>query len=447
VGNANVTASVQSGGGSIGGTATVATNASGVASFSNLKITGVVGPRTLRFANAGIEVTSSTVNLGAGAPTSVTVLTQPPTFAFSGDLFTRSPVVELKDVSGNLVGGAQVDASIQLGGGTLGGTTGVTTNGSGVATFSSLSLSGSAGPRTLTFASGSGQATSSTVNVSYGEGMQTLTYCGSQLMDVFVPDEAFPRPLPVAVHIHGGAWVSGNRTEGLLWADGMGGDGALKSELLGRGYVVVSLDYRLAPDSQWPAQIHDVKCAIRHLRAKAGDYGADGRIVVWGASAGGHLASLLGVTDASSGLEGNEGFSGTSSQVHAVAPIGSISDITGGPNHPELPFALGAGGPGEQTFGASWPGPNQVLTDASPITWVGSNDAPFYIVHGDQDATVLYPQATRLNTALSAAGGNTQLLTVANGGHNLNDVGMGTPSHTLAQVADMIADFFDLHVD
>ena len=195
------------------------------------------------------------------------------------------------------------------------------------------------------------------------------------------------------------------------------------------------------------ARIHDVKCAIRHLRAKSGDYGADGRIVVWGSSAGGHLASMLGVTDASSGLEGNEGFSGTSSHVDAVAPIGSISDITGGPDHTELPFALGPGGSGEQTFGASWPGPNQVLTDASPITWVGSNDAPFYIVHGDQDATVLYPQATRLNTALSAAGGNTQLLTVANGGHNLNDVGMGTPSHTLAQVADMIADFFDLHVD
>ena len=434
VGGVNVTASIQSGGGTIGGTTVITTNGSGLATFTNLKITGVVGAHTLRFVNGAIEVTSNTVNLGPGAPASLSILTQPPAFAFSGDVFTRSPVVEVKDVSGNLVGGAQVVASIQSGGGTLNGTTSVTTNGSGVSTFSSLSLSG-VGPRTLRFASGTGQSVSSTVDVSYGEGMQTITYCGSQQMDVFVPAESFPRPLPVAVHIHGGAWVSGDRTSGLLFAVA-GGDGALKTELLSRGYVVVSLDYRLAPDSQWPAQIHDVKCAIRHLRAKSGDYGTDGRIVVWGSSAGGPLASLLGVTDASSGLEGNEGFSGVSSRVDAVAPIGAISDLRP-PAQSELPFA----GP-EQTF-ASWPGPSQELIDASPVTWAGSGDPPFYIVHGDQDATVLYNQATRLDTAL---GNGAELLTVVNGGHNLNDVGMGTPSHSLAQVADLIADFFDDHV-
>jgi acetyl esterase/lipase len=251
-------------------------------------------------------------------------------------------------------------------------------------------------------------------------------------MDVLVPDESLPRPLPVAVYIHGGAWVSGNRTEGLEAGQV---SGEIKSELLGRGYVVVSLDYRLAPDNQWPAQIHDVKCAIRHLRAKPSEYGADGRIVVWGHSAGGHLASMLGVTDASSGLEGNEGFSGVSSRVDAVAPIGSISDITDAPNHPELPFALT--GPGGDTF-ATWP---DAQPDASPITWASSNDAPFYIVHGDQDGTVLYPQATKLNTALANAGGATQLLTVQGGGHNLEN-----GNYTLAQVADMIADFFDSHV-
>jgi acetyl esterase/lipase len=207
--------------------------------------------------------------------------------------------------------------------------------------------------------------------------------------------------------------------------------------------VVVSLDYRLADGSaanQWPAQIHDVKCAIRHLRAKAGEYGADGRIVVWGASAGGHLSAMLGVTDAFSGLEGNEGFPGVSSRVDAVAPIGTISDLTDAPDHPEIQF----GGP-ELTF-ATWP---DAQFDASPITWASFDDPPFYIVHGDQDGTVLYPQATKMEAALLNAGVPNQdvtLLTVVNGGHNLNDVGFGTPSHTRAEVADLIADFFDAYV-
>jgi acetyl esterase/lipase len=327
------------------------------------------------------------------------------------------------------------------------GTTAVNANGSGVATFSNLSITGSVGARTLRFTSGSGQDVSSTVNVSFhpSQGTQTLAYCGSQLMDVDVPSASFARPRPVAVYIHGGAWTSGDRLAGLLLPE-------LRTELLSRGYVVVSLDYRLAdgtPGNEWPAQIHDAKCAIRHLRDRAGDYGADGRIGVWGASAGGHLASMLGVTDTSDGFEGNGGFFGVSSHVDAVAPIGSISDITGGPTHPELPFAVGMGGPGELTFGGDWPGPSQELTDASPITWASSDDPPFYIVHGDEDTTVLYPQAPTLETALLNAGvpnPDVTLLTVVNGGHNLNDVGMGTPSHTLAQVADLIADFFDDHV-
>jgi dipeptidyl aminopeptidase/acylaminoacyl peptidase len=87
-----------------------------------------------------------------------------------------------------------------------------------------------------------------------------------------------------------------------------------------------------------------------------------------------------------------------------------------------------------------------VLTEASPIDWADSNDAPFYIVHGDQDGTVLHAQAETLRDVVTGASGDATLLTVVNGGHNLNDVGMGTPSHTLAQVADLIADFFDDHV-
>jgi len=327
-----------------------------------------------------------------------------------------------------------VMASIASGGGSVGGTTSVNTNGSGIATFSNLSISGTPGPRTLRFTATAAQATSNTVNVSYSAGSYTVTYCGTQLMDVTVPNAAFPRPRPVAVYIHGGGWTSGDRTLGLLLSE-------VRDELVNnRGYVVVSIDYRLAPTDQWPAQIHDAKCAIRHMRARAGDYGTDGHIGVWGASSGAHLAALIG-TSGSGNLEGNEGFPGISSAVDAVAPIGHISDLSSASAQAELYF------PDPPNVFPTWPGPSQELTDASPVSWASSNDPPFYIVHGTADATVDFNQAVRMDDALSFVGANVTLLPVVNGGHNLNDVGMGTPSHTLDQIKTIIADFFDAYVN
>jgi acetyl esterase/lipase len=257
-----------------------------------------------------------------------------------------------------------------------------------------------------------------------------------QRIDVSIPSDALVRPLPVAAFIHGGGWVSGDKADGLLLDE-------VRDELLLRGYVVVSLNYRLATTStnKWPAQINDVKCAVRHLRAKAGDYGFDGvRVGVWGVSAGGHLASMLGVTDATSGLEGNDGFGTESSRVTAAVAVGGISDLTAGFPNTELTF----GGP-EKTFD-SYPGPSDELNEASPIWWESLDDPPFLIVHGDQDETVFPAQATRLFDQLDAAGVTVTLEIVENGGHNLEDVGEGPPSLSIAQVALQIADFFDLHI-
>jgi acetyl esterase/lipase len=435
-----VTATIQSGGGTLGGTTTVATDGSGVAAFTNLSITGTVGARTLRFSANGIEATSSSIDIVAGDPTSIVIVTQPPAAAISGVTLTQFPVVEVEDVSGNPVPSEDVVATIETGGGSLGGITTLATNASGLATFSNLSISGSPGIRTLEFSAGAAQTTSSAVHVSYAQGTYTnVQYCGlaAQLMDVFVPSNSFARPLPVAAYIHGGGWVSGDQSEGLLLDE-------VRDELLGRGYVVVSLDHRLGGAAQWPAQINDVKCAVRHLRANAGDYGFDGvRIGVWGASTGGHLASMLGVTDATSGLEGNDGFGAESSRVMAAVAIGGISDMTETQallGHPELAF----GGP-ETTF-ASWPGPSAELTNASPITWASADDPPFLIVHGDQDLTVFPAQATRLFNQLDAVGVDVTLQIVTNGGHNLDDVGAGTPTPTKAQVTQQIADFLDTYV-
>ena len=151
-----VTASIASGGGTLGGTTTVTTNGSGRAAFTNLAITGTVGTRTLQFSSSGLTgVTSGTITVAAGPASQLGITTQPSASAANGADFARQPVVQLRDISGNPVAqsGVTVTAGIASGGGTLGGTTTATTNGSGVATFTDLSITGQVGSRTLGFSS------------------------------------------------------------------------------------------------------------------------------------------------------------------------------------------------------------------------------------------------------------------------------------------------------
>jgi hypothetical protein len=153
----SVTAAIATGGGSLGGTTTVTTNGSGVATFTDLSLTGTVGPKTLEFTSGTLAApTSNSITLSAGAPSAVTIATQPSITASSGVAFGQQPAVQVRDASGNPVrqAGLLVTASIESGGGTLAGAATATTNANGVATFTNLSITGEAGPRTLSFASG-----------------------------------------------------------------------------------------------------------------------------------------------------------------------------------------------------------------------------------------------------------------------------------------------------
>ncbi len=150
-----VTASIASGGGTLGGTLSVVTDASGAASFTDLSVTGTVGDRTLRFRATGMsEVQSNTVTVTAGNPSQLSITTQPPGSAEVAVPFDRQPVIQLLDISGNTVpqAGVAVTASVETGGGTLAGTVTVPTDANGVATFTDLSLIGLIGDRTLRFA-------------------------------------------------------------------------------------------------------------------------------------------------------------------------------------------------------------------------------------------------------------------------------------------------------
>src|SRR5688572_21590931 len=182
---------------------------------------------------------------------------------------------------------------------------------------------------------------------------------------------------------------------------------SIGAALIESGYAVASTNYRLAPISRWPASIEDVTCAVRHLRENAADYGIDPqRIGVWGNSAGGHLAALLGVTDDFSGP-------GSSTRVQAVVALYGIHDLTA--SDTPLPTALTI----ESAFGQRPAPGDPVLSAASPISHVTSDDAPFLLIHGREDVLVLPNQSEAMLSRLSQAGVPAELILVDHAGHEL----------------------------
>ena len=138
------------------------------------------------------------------------------------------------------------------------------------------------------------------------------------LLDLAMPGTG-DGPFPVAVFLHGGGWSAGNRQEMNHFIEGVAG----------LGYVGVTVEYRLVPAARFPAQIEDCKAAVRWLRANAAKYRINPeRIGVVGFSAGGHLASMLGVTSRNDGLEGTGGNPGQSSRVQAVVSFFGPTDFS-----------------------------------------------------------------------------------------------------------------------
>lgn len=165
-----VTAAIASGGGTLLGTVTATTNAFGLAPFTDLAISGLVGARTLTFTATGLDpVTSDPITITVGAPAALKIVTQPSAAATSGQPFAQQPVIQVEDGGGNAVAqvGINVTVAILTGGGTLGGTATVATAGNGQATFAGLSITGTAGNRTLEFTSpGLAPVTSGTIVLS-----------------------------------------------------------------------------------------------------------------------------------------------------------------------------------------------------------------------------------------------------------------------------------------
>ncbi|HEV2693277.1 MAG TPA: alpha/beta hydrolase [Verrucomicrobiae bacterium] len=246
-------------------------------------------------------------------------------------------------------------------------------------------------------------------------------------LDLYFPTNVAGIHTPVVMYVHGGGWRMGDK-DMLAIMPG-------PSELLRRNYLVVSIDYRLAPDSKFPAMLEDAKCAVRFLRANAVEYKLDPkRIGVMGDSAGGHIVTFLGLTDPSAGFEG-EGWTNESSRVQAVVDMYGPSDLTVGPTNGSAVKLI------KDAFGATGP-KDPVLQRGSPVTYVTSNAPPFLILHGDHDGLVNIQQSFELNDRLKAVGVDSTFLVITNFSHGFTPFWLkSTP--TTEELSVRIANFFD----
>ena len=263
-----------------------------------------------------------------------------------------------------------------------------------------------------------------TVPFTLGTAHRNLTYGHSQSLDLYIPRGAVTRPLPVAMYIHGGGMTAGDKADlSPVFLDA----------LASAGYAVASVNYRLAPGSRFPAQIEDVKCAIRYLRAKAPRYGLNAReVFAFGTSVGGQLVTLAALTGPYSAWDAGP-------YRAEPATLRAVADMFGPANLTQRASGFSASGI-QQVFGR---GDRGDLVLASPVHFVAANSPPILIVQGVNDTKVLESQAIELYKDLKAAGDQTQLVLVANMGHMFVQAGPQPIYPTLRQIAQDMVRFFN----
>lgn len=290
-----------------------------------------------------------------------------------------------------------------------------------------------------------------------------LTYAtinGRELkLDLVVPENA-SKPVPLAIHIHGGGWLKGDKNNA----------GFIGKPLFLLGFAVASVQYRLTSQAgQWggapvtfPAQLHDIKGAVRWLRANASRWGLDPkRFCVYGESAGGHLAALLVATAGSAELEGTVGGNaGVSSQVQAGVDyfgpadfINFAADVVSPPgckipiDTPDGIFSqlIGYDRPGQGLADIKrhlddpnppYPELRRLLGLVSPVAQVKPGLAPLFIAHGTKDDLVPLKQSERLAARMRAAGNRVELVVTPGAGHD--DPGPQTNAAALMFLCDVL---------
>ncbi len=274
----------------------------------------------------------------------------------------------------------------------------------------------------------------------YSKSWKDLNYAGDTMeyhrLDIYLPKVEKPT-YPAVISVYGSAWF-GNNLKGTDLA-------TLGKALLDAGFAVVTPNHRSSMDAKFPAQIHDIKAAVRFIRANAEEYQIDTSFIgITGSSSGGHLAALAGtsgcvkqftVGSETADLEGNVGqYTSYSSSVDAVVDwFGPtdflIMDSCGSSlnhNASNSPESSLIGGPIQDN--------KDKCTLANPITYIDTNDPPFLILHGDADPLVPHCQSEVLFNALQKTSVPSQFISVPAAQHG--------PGLFIEEYFKMTADFF-----
>ena len=261
----------------------------------------------------------------------------------------------------------------------------------------------------------------------------------AQKLDIYLPDDG-NGPFPVIVSIHGGAFKSGDKADNQL---------APMLEGLKRGYAVVSVNYRLSPEANFPAQIYDVKAAVRWIKVNARIYKFNpDKIAAWGGSAGGHLSALLGTSGGVQELEDlSMGNPAKSSRIQAVVDWFGPTDFlkmdaqlkeskVKNPQIHSIPDS-----PESELIGKNLADAPDRVRIANPETYVTSDDPPFFIQHGAIDHLVPYQQSANLASKLESVIGMEKVTfeLLENNDH-------GGPGFTTEQNINKVFTFLDQHL-
>ena len=224
-----------------------------------------------------------------------------------------------------------------------------------------------------------------------------------QFLDITYPEIGEP-PYRSIVVFHGGGWASGDKESETI---------ASIFQAVTQGYAVIGVNYRLADEVTWPKPLHDAKAAIRFIRANAETYGlASKKLVVWGASSGGHIAEMLAATNNQPEFEdltmGNENESSAVQGVVAWYGVADMSTLTDA-GTPMANTIMGFDVRVEKTR----------ASDASPVDLVNEKFPPILLIHGTKDMVVPFEQSVKMQKEVAKKAGNrTAILTLfENAGH------------------------------
>jgi acetyl esterase/lipase len=267
----------------------------------------------------------------------------------------------------------------------------------------------------------------------------------SLLLDLYLPETKSSQPLPLLIYLHGGGWWSNSKAE------------CPQEIITKRGYALACVNYRLSDIALFPAQIQDVKNAVRWLRKNADKYNIDPKkIGVWGSSAGGHLSLLLGTSAGVKQLTDGTQNKDISDAVQAVGDWFAPTDFTKfTPTFSESVITPAI----EKKYrkqlwyhytvavikllGGSVAQKKALAQSANPINYIDKNDPPVFIIHGKLDRVVPFSQSEILVKELQAKGVAVEFLPIADMAHSYE----GKNGERFdPKLIDLTVDFFDKHL-